>query len=746
MTTSFPHRIILLLLAGTLATPQLFVLAQTAQIEETAFVDSLMSLMTLDEKLGQLAQYRGRWSDTGPKVPEGGEAEIVASRVGSFLGVYGADYTQEMQRLAVEETRLGIPLIFGLDVIHGFRTIFPMPIAEASSWDPEGVEATARVAAIEAAAYGIHWTFAPMVDLTRDPRWGRIAEGNGEDPYLGSVLTAAKVRGYQGEDLSLATTLLACPKHFAAYGAPEGGRDYGTVDISERTLREIYLPPFKAGVDAGAQTIMAAFNEVSGDPAHGSRFLLTDILRDEWGFDGFVVSDYTGVMELMPHGVAANRAEAGIRAIEAGVDMDMVSAIYVEELPGMVREGKLDEAVVDEAVRRVLRGKYRAGLFEDPYRYSDAKRQEEMTLRPEYRELAREMAGKSMVLMKNEDAVLPLSKGVGKIAVVGPLADNARVMLGGWTAAGRAEDAVTIIDGIRRKVSPETEILYAQGAGVEDLSKDGFAEAVKVAAGADVVVLVVGEHHDMSSEAHNRTNLQLPGVQQELVEAVYSTGTPVVAVLVNGRPLAISWLEENVPAILETWFLGVEMGNAVADVLFGDVNPSGKLPVTFPRNVGQIPIYYNHKNTGRPPSPTNKYTSKYIDVPWTPLYPFGYGLSYTTFEYSNLAVESDEVEIGGSVKVSFDVSNTGNVAGVEVVQLYLSDDVASVTRPVKQLRRFDRVALGPGETATIDFELGPEDFEFLDLDLQPVIEPGTFTVYVGGNSRDVVETTFRVVE
>jgi beta-glucosidase len=718
--------------------------ADDARME--AFIDSLLSVMTLEEKLGQLTQYRGEWGNTGPEVPEGGEAEIRSGRVGSFLGVYGADYTRGMQRIAVEETRLGIPILFAHDVIHGFRTIFPMPLAAAASWDPEAVEESARIAAVEAAAHGLHWTFAPMVDLSRDPRWGRIVEGGGEDPYLGSLMAAAQVRGFQGDDLTAVNTLLACAKHFAAYGGAEGGRDYNVVDISERTLRETYLPPFKAAVDAGVETFMASFNEISGIPAHASRFLMNDVLRDEWGFDGFVVSDYTGVLELIPHGVAADRTEAGILALNAGVDMDMVSAIYIEDLPGAVRAGRLDEATVDTAVRRVLRGKWRVGLFEDPYRYSDARREAENTLTPEHRQAARDLAGKSIVLLKNEGNALPLAAGAGTVAVIGPLADNARVMLGGWTAAGRAEDAVTVIQGIRDAVAPGTEVLYAQGAEIEGDDRSGFDAAVQAARQADVAILVLGEHQEMSSEANNRASIGLPGVQLELAQAVHATGTPVIAVLVNGRPLAIPWLAENTRAVVEAWFLGVEMGNAVADVLFGTVNPSGKLPATFPHSVGQVPLYYNHKNTGRPPDADNKYTSKYIDLPWTPLYPFGYGLSYTRFTYGNLRLSAEQIRPDGSLTVEVDVTNAGDRAGDEVVQLYLRDDVARITRPVKELRRFERITLAPGETRTVTFTLDPEALSYLGPDLQPVVEPGTFTVFAGGNSRDVIEARFEVVE
>jgi beta-glucosidase len=710
-----------------------------------AVVDSLLSRMTLEEKLGQLTQPTGAWGDSGVEMPDVGLAEIRAGRVGSILNVFGADLTRDLQRVAVEESRLGIPLIFALDVIHGLRTIFPVPLAEAASWDPMAVQEAARVGAIEGTAHGLHWTFAPMVDIARDPRWGRIVEGSGEDPYLGAAMAAARVRGFQGADLAASNTMLACPKHYAAYGGAEGGRDYNTVDLSERTLREIYLPPFKAAVDAGAGTLMASFNEINGVPAHANRFLVTDVLRNEWGFGGFVVSDYTGVLELLPHGVATDRAEAGRLAIEAGIDMEMVSRTYIEDLPGMVREGRLDEAVVDEAVRRVLRAKFKLGLFDDPYRYSDPEREATRTLPPEHRSQARAMAQKSIVLLRNEGNTLPLQKDVGSLAVIGPLADHSRAMLGGWAALGRAEDAVTILDGIREAVSPGTTVLYAKGAEVESADRGGFEEAVRTARQAEAVILVLGEHHDMSAEAHNRASLDLPGVQRDLAQAIHATGKPVVAVLANGRPLSIPWLDQNVPAILETWFLGVEAGNAVADVLFGDVNPSGKLPVTFPRTVGQVPLYYNHKNPGRPPHPDDRFTSKYIDVPWTPLYPFGYGLSYTTFSYQDLRLSAARVGRGDPVMVRVDVTNTGDRAGDEVVQLYVRDEVGSVTRRVKELRGFQRVNLEPGETKTVSFTLTPDDLSMYDLDMARVVEAGFFTVFVGGSSADGVEGRFEVV-
>ncbi|GER07955.1 glycosyl hydrolase [Iodidimonas muriae] len=713
--------------------------------DEAALVEDLLARMTLEEKLGQLAQPRGRWGDTGPEVQQGGEEDVRAGRVGSYLGVYGADYTRRLQEIAVDESRLGIPLLFAHDVIHGFRTIFPVPLGEAASFDHEAVERAARIAAEEATAYGLHWTYAPMVDIARDPRWGRIVEGAGESPYLGSEMAVARVRGFQGQALDAPDTMLATAKHFVAYGGAEGGRDYNTVDISERTLHEIYLPPFQAAVDAGVQSVMAAFNEVGGIPMHAHGDLINGTLRKEWGFDGILVSDYTGVAELIPHGVAANREEAGILALEAGVDIDMVSNIYTGEMLKAVEVGKLDEAVVDEAVRRVLRAKVRLGLFDDPYRYSDKAREKAHTLKPEYRAAARDLARKSLVLLKNEGDVLPLSKQTGTIAVIGPLADNRRVMLGGWAAAGQEGDAITPLEGIRAAVSSDTKVLYAKGAEIDSEDRSGFDEAVDVARKADVVLLFLGEHHDMSAEANNRTSLDLPGVQKELAQAVHASGKPVVAVLFSGRPLAVTWLSEEIPALVEAWFPGIEAGHAIADTLFGDYNPAGRLPVSFPRNVGQIPIYHNHKNTGRPPSQTEKYTSKYLDVPWTPLYPFGHGLSYTTFGYDGLSLDKQAIAPDGSVEVTVTVTNNGARAGEEVVQLYLRDDVASVTRPVKELRGFERIHLAPGESRKVQFHLDFDDLAFYGKDMRRVVEPGTFTVFVGGNSVDLLETQFKVV-
>jgi len=732
-------------IATVLIAPAVGARTPQAPAGEAAFVEALLAKMTVEEKLGQLNQPPGLGNDTGPQAMAGGEDQIRNGEIGTFLGTQGAELTCRLQRIAVEESRLGIPLMFGYDVIHGYRTIFPVPLGESASFDPVEVENAARVAAWEAAGYGIHWTYAPMVDVARDPRWGRIVEGAGEDPYLGSVLAAARVRGFQGKQLGNGDTLLATAKHFVAYGAAEGGRDYNIADISERTLREVYLPPFKAAVDAGAESVMASFNEVGGVPMHANGDLINDVLRKEWGWDGLLVSDYTGVEELIKHGVAGNRTDAGVLGLRAGVDIDMVSRIYVKDLPAAVKAGKLPIATVDESVRRVLRAKYRMGLFEDPYRYCNVEREKARTLTADSRKAAREMARKSMVLLDNTGGVLPLDKQkVKTLAVIGPLADLRRAMLGNWAGAGRDEDAITPLAGIRAAVGAGTQVVYVEGTSLEGGETTGIAEAVKAAQQADAVLLFLGEHPDMSAEARNRTSLDLPGAQQALADAVAKVGKPTAAVLLNGRPLSIGPLRERVPAILEAWFPGVEGGNAVADVVFGDFNPAGKLPVTFPRTVGQVPIYYAHKNTGRPPSETERYTSKYIDVPWTPLYAFGHGLSYTTFQYGGLAVKHPRIAADGSQEVSVTVTNTGKRAGAEVVQLYVRDDVASVTRPVKLLRGFERVQLAPGQSKTVTFKLGFEDLAMYDAAMKRVVEPGSFTVFAGGNSVDTLEAKFEV--
>jgi beta-glucosidase len=708
------------------------------------FVDSVLALMTLEEKLGQLNQPGGPGPATGPAARAGTDDDIRAGRIGSFLSVTGAAHTRSLQQVAVEESRLGVPLLFAHDVIHGFRTIFPVPIGEASTWDPEAIERASRTAAIEATAHGVHWTYAPMVDIARDPRWGRIVEGAGEDPYLGATMAAAKVRGFQGTDLRADNTMIATAKHYVAYGGAEAGRDYNTVDVSMRELREIYLPPFHAAVNAGAGSVMASFNEVSGVPMHANRQLIRDVLRDELGFTGILVSDYTGVWELIQHGVAADSAAAGVHGLNAGVDIDMVSRIYLNYMPAAVRDGRVDVAVVDEAVRRVLRAKYQLGLFDDPYRYNVPERETTLVLTPEFREQARDVARRSLVLLKNEGGVLPLRKDIASVAVIGPLAQDSGSMLGGWAALGNPSDAVTVLAGIRRALGERTRVLYARGAPMDSNVISGFAEAVRAARAADAVVLVLGEDRDMSAEARNRTSLDLPGVQLQLAQAIQATGKPVVAVLFNGRPLAIPWLADNVPAIIEAWYPGIEAGNAVADVLFGDANPGGKLPVSFPRNVGQVPIYYNHKNTGRPPSEAERYTSKYIDVPWTPLFPFGYGLSYTSFTYDPPRLSAAEMGATDTLSVAVTVRNTGDRPGDEVVQLYIRDDVASVTRPVKELKGYERVTLQPGEARTLTFRLTVNDLAFYSLEMNRVAEPGSFTVYAGGSSESVQEASFRL--
>ena len=700
-------------------------------------IDSLLARMTLEEKLGQLNQLSVNQQPTPEQL-----ALVRKGLVGSFLNLTGAAATRDAQRIAVTESRLRIPLIFGHDVIHGYRTIFPIPLGEAASWDPEAVEAAARVAAREAAAAGVHWTFAPMVDIARDPRWGRIAEGSGEDPYLGSAMAAARVRGFQGADPRSADAVLATVKHFAAYGGAEGGRDYNTVDLSERTLREVYLPPYRAALDAGAGSVMTSFNEIGGIPSTASPWLMTTVLRREWGFRGFVVSDWTAINELLNHGVAASRGDAGKLALEAGVDMDMVSRIYVDDLPALVRTGRIPVALVNEAVRRVLRAKAALGLFDDPYHGASPERERAVLLAPEHRQLARRVAEEAIVLLKNDGQLLPLGSRVRSVAVIGPLADDKVAALGSWPGRGDPRDAVTPLEGIRARAGSVT-VVYAKGCGITDTASAGFADAVTAAKQADVVVLVLGEAGDMSGEAASRANLDLPGIQPRLFEAIYATGTPIVLVLMNGRPLTIPWAAEHVPAIVESWFLGIETGPALAAVLFGDVSPSGKLPVTFPRAVGQIPLYYNHKNTGRPTGP-DKYTSKYTDLPVTPLFPFGHGLSYTTFSYSDLRLSSPRITPAGTESVSVTVTNTGSREGVEVVQLYVHDEVASVTRPVRALAGFRRVSLKPGEARTVEFQLTPKELGLYNQNMKFVVEPGRFRVFVGGSSVGGLEAEFEV--
>ena len=710
---------------------------RAANVEQR--VNELLARMTLEEKLGQLQQLDGEGN--GNFRPEHLDL-IRKGLLGSTLNVRGAQRTNQVQRVAMNESRLKIPVLFGFDVIHGYRTIFPIPLGEASSWDPALAERSTAVAAQEANNVGLRWTFAPMVDIARDPRWGRITEGAGEDPFLGAAFARARVRGFQGNDYSAPDKILACAKHWVAYGNAEGGRDYNTTDLSENTLREIYFPPFKAAVDAGVGTLMSSFNAINGVPASANEFTLTKVLRQEWKFDGFVVSDYTAVKELINHGVAGNEEQAAPLALNAGVDMEMVSRSYNQFGPQLLKQNKITQATIDEAVRRILRIKFRLGLFDHPY--TDEAREPNALLRPESIRLAREIAGRSMVLLKNERETLPLNKNVGSIAVIGPLADDRRVPLGWWSGDGKEENTVTPLAGIKAKVSPQTTVLYAKGCEVKDDSTAGFEQAVNIAKQADVAVVFVGETHDMTGEAASRASLDLPGRQMELVQAIHATGKPTIVVLVNGRPLSIGWIVNNAPAILESWFGGSESGNAIADILFGDVNPGAKLPVTFPRTVGQVPIYYNHMNTGRPPEAENRYTSKYYDLPWTPLFPFGYGLSYTTFKISNLQLSAPAIKANGKVTVTVDVENTGRRAGDEVVQLYIRDPVATMTRPVKELKGFQRISLQPGEKRKVEFVLGPEHLGFWNREMRYVVEPGEFRVMVGSNSVDVIEAKFEV--
>ncbi len=696
-------------------------------------IDGLLQQMTLDEKIGQLHQVSG--------VNEAFKQQIREGKIGSLLNIRGAKQANELQRIAVEESRMKIPLLFGNDVIHGYRTIFPIPLAEAASWDPDVVERTAAMAAREAAASGTHWTFAPMVDIARDPRWGRIAEGSGEDPYLGSVMAAARVRGFQGKDLSDPLTVVACPKHYIGYGAAQAGRDYYTVDMSIQTLRDIYLPPFQAAIEAGAGTIMSAFNELNGLPASANHFILTQVLRNELGFQGFVVSDWNAIGELLNHGVAGSPAEAGKLALLAGVDMDMMGFIYHNQLSHLVNRGEIDEKVIDAAVRRVLRIKFALGLFDHPY--TDPQLEQSIILSKEHRELALESARKSTVLLKNERQLLPLSKDIKSVAVIGPLADNKHDPLGCWYCEGKDADVVSVLEGIKAKI-PRERIRYAIGCPIEAKSNLDIAKAAELAKKAEVAILVIGESEALSGEAASRAFIGLPGDQELLVKAIHATGTPTVVVLMNGRPLTIPWIAEHIPAIIEAWQLGVESGNAIADVLFGDYNPGGKLPVTFPRSVGQVPIFYNHKNSGRPPG-ADKYTSKYLDLPVTPQFPFGYGLSYTTFKYSNLQVRVEGTGRDSQINASVEVENTGQRSGDEVVQLYVQDVVASLARPVKELKRFRRIQLAPGQKTLVQFQLASRELGFHNQNLEYVVEPGAFKIWIGGSSVEGLEGQFEII-
>ncbi|MGE0454578.1 MAG: beta-glucosidase BglX [Vicinamibacteria bacterium] len=722
-------------------------------------IDALLARMTLQEKVGQLNQYTSAFEATGPAPDEGRARQVYeqlrGGRVGSMLNVTGAEATRRLQRLAVENSRLGIPLLFGLDVVHGYRTIFPIPLGEAASWDLEAIERSARVAATEAAAAGLHWTFAPMVDIARDARWGRIMEGAGEDPFLGSQVAAARVRGFQGSDLAAHDTIAACAKHYAAYGFAEAGRDYNSVDISEQALRNVVLPPFKAAKDAGAATFMNSFNEIAGIPATASVHLQRDILKGEWAFQGFVVSDWNSIGELVTHGFVENPEQAALRAIRAGSDMDMESRAYVSHLAGLVEAGRVDVALVDDAVRRVLRVKFALGLFDDPYRYSDAAREQRVLGAAAHADAARDVARRSIVLLKNEDAVLPLDRNTRSIAVIGPLADDRDTPLGNWRARGQAGSAVSLLEGIRAAVGPAVRVVHAEGAKlvtgprsfsapsvVNTSDRSGFPAAVEAARSADVVIVAVGEDAYQSGEGRSQTDIRLAGVQEDLLRAVFEANRKLVVVLMTGRPVAVPWVAEKVPALIEAWHLGSQAGHAIADVLFCDYNPSGKLPVGFPRSVGQLPMTYAHKNTGRPgPGPTVTWSS-YNDSPNDPLFPFGFGLAYTTFSYSPLRLSASEIGSGDALQVSLTLTNTGTRAGVEVVQLYIRDLVGSVTRPVKELKAFQRVELAPGQAREVTFTLTTGLLAYYTAAGSWEAEPGAFRVFVGGNSRDLREAGF----
>jgi beta-glucosidase len=717
------------------------------------FVADLMAKMTLDEKVGQLNLLTSNWESTGPTMRDSYKEDVRAGRVGAIFNAYTAKYTRELQALAVEGTRLKIPLIFGYDVIHGHRTIFPISLGEAASWDLQAIEKSARISAIEASAEGIHWTFSPMVDIARDARWGRISEGSGEDVYLGSLIAKARVRGYQGDDLSRPDTILATAKHFAAYGAAQAGRDYHTVDISERTLRDVYLPPFKAAADAGAATFMTSFNEYDGVPASGNRHLLTDVLRDKWGFKGFVVTDYTSINEMVPHGYAKDLKQAGEQAINAGVDMDMQGAVYMENLAKSVTEGKVDIKRVDAAVKAILEMKYRLGLFEDPYRYANEAREKPTIYKPEFLEAARDVARKSIVLLKNKAGALPLAATAKSIAVIGPLGNSKEDMIGSWSAAGdRKTRPVTLLEGMQARAPKGTSVAFAKGASYDFAAEgktDGFAEAIALAQKSDVIIAAVGEHWNMTGEAASRTSLDLPGNQQALLEELKKTGKPIIVVLMSGRPNSIGWADANADAILEAWYPGTMGGHAIADVLYGDYNPSAKLPVTFPRNVGQVPIHYDMKNTGRPielGAPGAKYVSRYLDTPNTPLYPFGYGLSYTSFAYSPVTLDKAKIRPGEKLTATVTVTNSGARDGEEVVQLYVRDLVGSVTRPVKELKGFEKVMLKKGEKRTIRFTLTDADLAFTRQDMSWGSEPGQFKLWIGPSSAEGSEASFELTE
>jgi len=724
-------------------------------------VDSILHLMTLDEKIGQMNQYNGFWDVTGPSPKEGQAAQkyenLKKGLVGSVLNVKGVKDVRAIQKIAVEQTRLGIPLLFGFDVIHGYKTISPIPLAEAASWDMDAIKKSAAIAAEEASSVGINWTFAPMVDVSRDARWGRVMEGAGEDTYLGSKIAEARIKGFQGEDFSSGKSIAACAKHFAGYAFAESGRDYNTVDVSEATLQNTILPPFKACVEAGVKTFMNSFNELNGIPATGNAHLQRNILKGAWNFNGFVVSDWGSINEMIAHGYAKDSKEAAKIAIEAGSDMDMESYAYIDYLSALVKEGKVKEALIDDSVRRILRLKFELGLFDDPYKYCNEANEKNTVGKLSFQEGVLDIAKKSIVLLKNENSLLPLPKSGLKIGVIGALANDKTSPLGSWRIGADDNTAISVLEGLQKYTG--NQLTYAKGAEVtlgptkfisevhiNTTDKSGFAEAIALGKQSDVVIMVLGEHGLQTGEGRSRTTLDLPGVQQELLEEIYKVNKKIILVLNNGRPLSIPWAAENIPAIVEAWQLGTQSGNAIAQVLYGDYNPSGKLPMTFPRSVGQVPIYYNYKNTGRPSTnePESVFWSHYTDQKNTPLYPFGYGLSYAKFEYSNLDLSNTTFAKGGHITLSFTLKNTGSVTGKEVVQLYIRDLVGSLTRPVKELKNFKLVELQPNEAKRIEFTIDEKMLQFYTANNQWEAETGDFKVFVGGNSVETLEADFKL--
>ena len=732
--------------------------------EATPFIEELLGKMTLEEKIGQLNLPGSGDVVTGQAKNSDIAKKIEAGMVGGLLNITSVQKIKEVQKIAVEKSRLKIPLLFGLDVIHGYRTTFPIPLGLSTSWDMALIEKTARMAANEASADGINWTFSPMVDISRDPRWGRVSEGSGEDVYLGSKIAKAMIRGYQGDDLTKNNTILSCVKHFALYGASEAGRDYNTVDMSRIRMYNEYLPPFKAAIDAGVGSVMASFNEIDGIPATGNKWLLTDLLRKQWGFEGFVVSDYTGVNEMIEHGMGDLQTSSAL-ALNAGLDIDMVGEGFLITLKKSVEEGAVKMIQIDNAVRRILKAKYDLGLFDDPYKYCDINRAQTEIFTNGNRHFAREVASQSMVLLKNENQLLPLKKS-GTIAVVGPLANTKENMAGTWSVATIQNKSIALLEGLKNVVGDKVKLLYAKGSNLtydaaleqratmfgkeidrdDRTEKELLDEALKIALKADIIIAALGESAEFSGESSSRTNIEIPDVQKDLLIALLKTGKPVVLVLFTGRPLVLKEESKTVPAILNVWFPGSEAGLAISDVLFGDVNPSGKLTATFPQNVGQIPLFYNHKNTGRPhqnkEGKFEKFTSNYIDERNEPVYPFGYGLSYTSFTYDNLRLSSDTMIENDTIKVTVDVTNTGDFDGKEVVQLYIRDVIGTVTRPVKELKGFQKVALNRGETKPVTFAISIKDLKFYNYDLDFVAEPGAFEVFVGGSSNTEQKVSF----